>query len=284
MVLMKNLFPASLNGSAQNITGGSSAPEFQRVYAIGDIHGRLDLFRRLIADVAIDNRLRDPMVTGIVLLGDVIDRGPQSAQLLRACRELTRMTDRFVMLKGNHEAMMVTALRHDLRAMGPWLRYGGRETLHSFGMTDAEIDDPEPFDLAADARSRIGEDLLDWVDSLPVTLRAMDYLFVHAGIRPGIALKDQEEDDLLWIRDEFLDWKEDFGGLIVVHGHTVFEGKPGITGNRIGIDTGAYYTGQLTAVGLEQGEGWVFSTSDPDHAPGRANDYDPAVDLAKVGD
>ena len=112
----------------------------------------------------------------------------------------------------------------------------------------------------------------------------MDYLFVHAGIRPGIALKDQEEDDLLWIRDEFLDWKEDFGGLIVVHGHTVFEGKPGITGNRIGIDTGAYYTGQLTAVGLEQGEGWVFSTSDPDHAPGRANDYDPAVDLAKVGD
>jgi serine/threonine protein phosphatase 1 len=282
MVLMKNLFPASLNGSAQNITGGSSAPEFRRVYAIGDIHGRLDLFRRLIADVAIDNRLRDPMVTGIVLLGDVIDRGPQSAQLLRACRELTRMTDRFVMLKGNHEAMMVTALRHDLRAMGPWLRYGGRETLHSFGMTDAEIDDPEPFDLAADARSRIGEDLLDWVDSLPVTLRAMDYLFVHAGIRPGIPLKEQEEDDLLWIRDEFLNWDEDFGGLVVVHGHTVFEGKPGITDHRIGIDTGAYYTGQLTAVGLERGEGWIFSTSDPEQPRGQSDDYDPVAELAQA--
>lgn len=279
MVLMKNLLPASLKGSR-----GAEPPEFERVYAIGDIHGRLDLFRRLISDVAIDNRLRDPKVTGIVLLGDIIDRGPQSAQLLRACRELTRSTNRFIMLKGNHEAMMVTALRRDFSFIGPWLRYGGRETLHSFGMTDAEIDEPEPFDMAADARRRIGEDMLDWIDSLPVSLRAMDYLFVHAGIRPGIALKDQEEDDLLWIRDEFLDWNEDFGGLIVVHGHTVFEGKPGITGNRIGIDTGAYYTGQLTAVGLERGEGWIFSTSDPGHAPGKANDYDPTVDLAKVGE
>lgn len=284
MVLMKNLFPASLTGSAKNITGGSSAPDFRRIYAIGDIHGRLDLFRKLIADVAIDNRLRDPMVTGIVLLGDVIDRGPQSAQLLRACRELTRMTDRFIMLKGNHEAMMVTALRHDFSFLAPWLRYGGRETLHSFGMTDAEIDDPEPFDLAADARRRIGEDLLDWVDSLPVTLRAMDYLFVHAGIRPGIPLKEQEEDDLLWIRNEFLNSEEDFGGLVVVHGHTVFEGKPGITDHRIGIDTGAYYTGQLTAVGLEQGEGWIFSTTDPDQPRGQADNYDPVAELAQTGE
>ena len=279
MVLMKNLFPASLTGSR-----GSATPKFERVYAIGDIHGRLDLFRRLIADVAIDNRLRDPMVTGIVLLGDVIDRGPQSAELLRACRELARSTDRFVMLKGNHEAMMVTALRHDLRALKPWLRYGGRQTLHSFGMTDAEIDDPEPFDMAADARRRVGDDLLDWIESLPVSLRAMNYLFVHAGIRPGVALKDQEEDDMLWIRDEFLDSDEDFGGLVVVHGHTVFEGRPGITDRRIGIDTGAYYTGQLTAVGLEAGEGWIFSTSDPAQPRGQPDDYDPVRELAQTGD
>lgn len=238
----------------------SDALEFERVYAVGDIHGRLDLFRALIAEVATDNRLRDPAVTAIVLLGDIIDRGPDSAHLLRACKRLTGSTDRFIVLKGNHEAMMVAALRHDVSVLRPWLRFGGRQTLHSFGMTDAQIDGREPFDVAADARRLIGEELLDWVDALPISMCSMDYLFVHAGIRPGVALEDQDENDMLWIRDDFLDHDLDFDGLVVVHGHTVFEGSPDIAHNRISIDTGAYYTGQLTAVGLEKDEGWIFST------------------------
>lgn len=279
MNLVQNLLPAPRSASQSR-----SSSDFQRVYAIGDVHGRLDLFRKLISDIAIDNRLRDPVRTAIVLLGDVVDRGPNSAELLRACMKLTQASDRFIVLKGNHEAMMAAAIRRDLRAMGPWLRFGGRETLHSFGFTDEEIDEREPFDLAFEARKRIGPEILDWIDSLPVSLRCMNYLFVHAGIRPGVALDKQEEDDMLWIRDEFLEWEQDFGGIVVVHGHTVFEGKPGITEHRIGIDTGAYYTGQLTAVGLEQGEGWVFSTSDPDHEPGQANDYDPKSELESVED
>ncbi len=258
------------------------SPQFERVYAIGDVHGRLDLFRKLISDIAIDNRLRDPAVTGIVLLGDLIDRGPHSAQMLRSCMKLCASSDRFIVLKGNHEAMMADALRRDLRVLGPWLRYGGRETLHSFGMSDDEINEPEPFDVAAIAREKVGSEILDWLDGLPVSLRCMNYFFVHAGIRPGIPIDRQDEDDLLWIREPFLGCDDGFGDLIVVHGHTVSEGRPHIGEHRIGIDTGAYYTGQLSAVGLERSEGWIFSAVDASLQGTADIEYDAVSDLMEA--
>lgn len=250
------------------------------MYAIGDIHGRYDLFQQLIADIAVDNSLRRTVPTGLVLLGDMIDRGPDSRKLIHGCMALARRSDRFVVLKGNHEWMMVEALTGDPRTLSPWLRMGGRETLLSWGIDAALLDEGDAFDITTEARAAVGDEVLEWLDALPLTFRHRNYLFVHAGMRGGRRIEDQTEEDLLWIRDEFTGGDDDFG-CIVVHGHTIFEGAPDITERRVGIDTGAYYTGQLTAVGLEHGEGWVLST-EPDHTASAARGAK-AERLALVG-
>ncbi|TCP31898.1 metallophosphoesterase family protein [Sphingomonas sp. BK235] len=241
------------------MSGADPGDAVERVYAIGDLHGRLDLFRALMRAIERDHAARAPVTTRIVLLGDIVDRGPDSATLVQGCMRLSQRNPRFTVLRGNHEEMMVHALRGDLWAYRAWLDFGGRETLLSWGAPPELVADlPQMPALRAAARI-VGREVIDWLARLPLWLRHADHLFVHAGLRPGVALDRQTPRDLLWIGEEFLDAAEDHG-MTVVHGHTIHEGGPDVRANRIGIDTGAYRTGRLTAMGLERGARWFLDT------------------------
>lgn len=240
--------------------GRGAAKPVERVYAVGDVHGRFDLFRRLMAIVERDNAARPPVPTQIVLLGDIVDRGPDSARMVRGCMALTRSTSRFMVLKGNHEAMMADALRGDYAVFDRWLAFGGRETLVSWGMDPAELERGATVEALRTAQRLVGDEVVGWLSTLPLQYQHQDYLFVHAGIRPGRRLSKQTAEDLLWITDEFLESKLHHGAT-VVHGHSISELGPVFRHNRIGIDTGAFHTGRLTALGVERGEVWSMETT-----------------------
>lgn len=256
---LRNIFPDRVRRLAR--PSGRRNGETDRVYAIGDIHGRSDLLARMITLITNDHAARGRVPARLVLLGDVIDRGPNSARLVEWCKVLTGDSDRFIVLRGNHEAMMVGALAGDLELLEFWLGQGGRETLASWGLPDDLLDDGASYRLMREARRAVGSGTLSWMSSLPVMDRHGAYAFVHAGIRPGVGLDRQAEEDLLWIRSPFLQSADDHGA-VVVHGHTICEEGPVVRKNRIGIDTGAHRTGVLTAIGIEGDEFWFLSTAD----------------------
>lgn len=231
----------------------------ERIYAIGDIHGRYDLLRDLMRRIEAHSRgLPNPEVLHIVLLGDVVDRGPDSAKILKYLHEWTKHATGQVMLLGNHEEMMLRAHAGDARVIRAWLKVGGRETLESFGLTvkaEEEIVTPP---LVASVREALPDELMKFVGSWPLTARSGDYYFCHAGVKPNVSLEKQTKKDLIWIRDEFLGSPVDHGA-VVVHGHSItpsIDLKP----NRVGIDTGAYFTGVLTAIYVEGQEMDFLST------------------------
>lgn len=222
----------------------ASIPENVRVYAVGDVHGCLDRLRALHALIAEDLAARPIGAATLVHLGDYIDRGPDSAGVLRHVAEgpgpagITQTVN----LMGNHEAMMLDALeRRDEDAVGLWLMNGAYQTLLSFGL-DRVLE-------AAGWAERLEPEPLGFVRRLGLTHRVGGYVFVHAGVRPGVPLADQTREDLLWIRAPFLSSSGDFGAVIV-HGHTIRR-TPEVRPNRIGIDTGAVMGGNLTCAVLE---------------------------------
>lgn len=235
-------------------------PPGQRVYAVGDIHGRLDLFQALVAAIERDDAARRKADTTVILLGDLVDRGPDSSAVIAAARDLAgRRKVRFI--AGNHEEMFLDSfgkaevLRH-------FLRHGGRETLLSYPIA------PDVYrDLTLDETREILPSLIPTEDiaflrGFEDMIRIGDYLFVHAGIRPGLPLDQQETRDLRWIREPFLGSTEDHG-CCVIHGHSIAD-EPEVRANRIGIDTGAYMSGRLTALGLEGTERWFLETGETD--------------------
>ncbi|HUD51417.1 MAG TPA: metallophosphoesterase family protein [Parvibaculum sp.] len=239
----------------------AAVPDGVRLYAIGDIHGRDDLLGGLLARIEADARTRPPARNILIYLGDYIDRGLQSRQVLD--RLTTRPLAGFeaVHLKGNHEAAMLEFLR-DANFGRTWKYYGGLETLHSYGITELTLsDDPSDFERA---RARLERTMplahRRFLDSLQLSVEFGDYFFVHAGVAPGVRLDRQVEDDMLWIRDKFLQ-SDAWFGKIVVHGHTPKE-RPVFKDNRIGIDTGAYMTNVLTCLVLERQETRVLQSAD----------------------
>lgn len=236
------------------------APPGRRLYAIGDIHGRLDLLERLMAEIRKDSARRAPAAATIIVLGDIIDRGPQSAEIVRRLRRYTEASDRFIVLRGNHEEMMLQSLSGDLRALQAWMRFGGDETLRSWGVPVDALAAGLPSEMAAAAARAVSPAELDWLAARPLSYRAGDYLFVHAGVRPGVALAEQDPSDLLWISHDFTDSDADHGAVIV-HGHTIEDEGPVLRPNRIGLDTGAYRSGRLTALGLEGDHQWTLSAA-----------------------
>lgn len=244
----------SIFGQAAAPTG---LPAGQRIYAVGDIHGRMDLFGELMVKIARDAKDRALLRTRCVVLGDFIDRGEESAELIKFFA--AQQSSDFIILKGNHETALLDALRGDHDAMDLWVKYGGLATLRSFGVPDAQIDTDDTATLIKTARKMIPKHVVAWLTSLPVSFRCGGYFFVHAGIRPGVKFSRQSEHDLLWIRDEFTLDDSDHG-RVVVHGHTVYDDGVFFAKNRIGVDTGAYRTGCLSAVGLEGEERWVVDT------------------------
>lgn len=230
-----------------------------RVYAIGDIHGCIEplhQLHQLIREHAADQ----PVTRNVVVyLGDYVDRGPDSRGVIDVLRDEPLPAFERIYLKGNHEASLLHFLEDEQH--GPqWFAYGGDATLYSYGVSAPR----SPTDWAGlqRAQSEFAQKLppehRDFFNRLRLTHIEGDYLFVHAGLRPGVPLEDQNSEDLLWIRDDFLCSDVEFG-KIVVHGHSISE-APTIRHNRIGIDTGAFAGGPLTCLVLE-GTSRTFLTS-----------------------
>lgn len=235
-------------------------PRGARVYAVGDIHGRADLLRALHAVILRDaDRAAGGSRRTIVYLGDYIDRGADSRGVVEMLAAAPLPGFEHVHLLGNHDHWLLEFVAGRGSGIG-WLLNGGDRTLESYGVVlpyapAAEADlDP----ARAALRRRLPARHMAFFEGLAPSHREGDYLFVHAGIRPGVALERQSPDDLMWIREEFLDSDLDHGS-IVVHGHTPateVQSRP----NRIGIDTGAFATGRLTCLVLEDDERRVLQT------------------------
>jgi serine/threonine protein phosphatase 1 len=223
-------------------------PEGLRVYAIGDVHGRADLLQHAFQAIDYDLHHRPYPRSIEVYLGDYIDRGPDSRAVIDLLLE-RRIRRDTACLTGNHEWFLLQFFQNPELLMD-WQRHGARETFLSYGVRV-----PYPLEVhhcagvAAEVRAAIPESHLQFLVSLLLTHRVGDYVFVHAGLRPGVPVEEQRAEDLLWIRDEFLAWPGRFD-CAVVHGHTPVE-EPTLRPDRINIDTGAYLTGRLTVLVLE---------------------------------
>jgi len=221
------------------------------VYAVGDVHGRLDLLdpliRQIAADVLHQRPTRRPL---LVFVGDYVDRGLESKGVIDRILALRAETGFEVRtLKGNHEEAMINFLNN--AAAGPeWCEYGGAQTLASYGVAQPKLrgDAPDWERTREDFGRLIPASHLEFLSGLELLLTVGDYVFVHAGLRPGVSIEEQDPHDLMWIRDVFLNDRRPFE-KVVVHGHTPEE-EPYVGSSRIGIDTGAYATGVLTAVRL----------------------------------
>jgi len=226
-------------------------PEGQLLYAVGDIHGRRDLLQAMLGRIEVDARnSRQSKRRTLVFLGDYVDRGPDSRGVVETLIGGLPQGFETHFLKGNHEAILLNFL-DDPWTLDHWLMNGCEATMRSYGVdTDRLVSLRAPPDLWGQAlQEALPKAHLAFYRSLKLSVTFGDYLFVHAGVNPGAPLEAQTEADLIWIRDPFLRHAEPFG-KIVVHGHT--PGKEPVTrSNRIGIDTGACFSGRLTALRLE---------------------------------
>ncbi|WP_430465681.1 metallophosphoesterase [Tabrizicola sp.] len=240
-----------------------------RTYAIGDIHGQLDLLKAAHDRIAADQARHGAGLT--VHVGDLVDRGPDCAGVIDYLMQGMADGQDWVVLKGNHDRMFAGYL-HDIAYKDPCLRaelsylhprIGGAATLASYGVLNAADRPLAP--VHAEAVAAVPQSHRDFLASLPTSFHRGEVAFVHAGIRPGIALADQTENDLCWIRDGFLDDPRDHG-LLIVHGHTHL---PRVThyGNRLNLDTGAAYGGPLSAVVIEGGAVFVLTDQGREAVP-----------------
>jgi serine/threonine protein phosphatase 1 len=232
-------------------------PTGLRIYAVGDIHGRLDLLNRLLARTNSDIALRPTVRPVYVFLGDYIDRGPSSRETIDRLIEHGE-THESVFLKGNHEQIALKCLS-DRSLFDQWMRLGGLETLVSYGVYPEALDNGKQIaELQAAFHSALPQTHFRFFRDLQNSFVCGDFFFAHAGVKPGLALSQQTEKDLLWIRDEFLSSRLDFS-KIVVHGHTPVH-EVEVEPNRINIDTGAFATGLLTCLVLEGASALVIDT------------------------
>jgi serine/threonine protein phosphatase 1 len=246
--------PDDRAAATQSSTSGGSPGERPEadvepvVYGVGDVHGMADLLAHLLAAIEADSALCGQPAT-VVFLGDVVNRGAHTRQVLdRLVAGPERPGDRWIVLRGNHEQMMLDALTSgDSFIFRRWLKMGGAQTLASYGGTRKRATPERARDLVDPAHLR-------FLEGLPLMHIAGDYLFVHAGVEPGVPLHRQDAAKLLTIRGRFL--KKAHGlPFTVIHGHTPSDGQPMVGPGRIGVDTGAYYTGVLTAVAIEPKRG-----------------------------
>jgi serine/threonine protein phosphatase 1 len=235
-----------------------AVPVGVRIYAIGDIHGRLDLLNPLLLNIAADIDRYLPTRSVCVFLGDYVDRGPWSRETIDTLIKFSELRES-LFLKGNHEAMAINGLT-DPSLFDQWLRVGGVETLTSYGVPAAVLAAGRPIvELQSAFHRLIPQNHFRFFRDLTSSFVCGDFFFAHAGVKPKIDLSRQKEADLLWIREEFLSSNEDFG-KIIVHGHTPTN-EIEIRRNRINIDTGAFSTGRLTCLAIGRGPLCVIESS-----------------------
>jgi len=226
-------------------------PKDTLIYAVGDIHGQCHLLDDLLEQIARDAQSFDEKKKVLIFVGDYVDRGPRSADVIK--RLIEELPDGFKShcLLGNHEVILLNFLDQP-ELLGRWLSNGGEATLASYGVRVP--DDHTSLKAATRCRDAFAAALpkkhLNFLNKLELHVSYGDYLFVHAGVRPGVKLKKQDPKDIVWIRSDFLDSSKDLGA-VVIHGHTPGR-DPVIRSNRIGIDTGAVAHGRLTAIRLRK--------------------------------
>lgn len=233
-------------------------PAGQRVYAVGDIHGRLDLFKALVAAIERDDAVRVEADTTLILLGDLIDRGPDSAGVVAFARAL-QARRKLRIVAGNHEEMFLRSFTEP-EVLARFLKFGGRETILSYPVDRDAFAKATLSEMQAQMDVAVPKEDRRFIDRFEDAISIGDYLFVHAGIRPGEPADAQVTADLRWIREPFLSHAGDHG-CVVVHGHTIAE-EPVVRSNRIGIDTGAFMSGRLTALALQGSNRWLIEASD----------------------
>ncbi len=235
-------------------------------YAVGDVHGRLDLLDDMLVAIEADIMTRPERETFIIFLGDLIDRGPSSAQVLQRLIDFSHPFARAIFLGGNHEEILNDILAKKPGVLEDWLQFGGSECARSYDLDPVALRRMSEPKAVTALRNAILQSHQKFLANMGDTFRFGDYLFVHAGIRPGVALEDQSRRDLRWIRDPFLSDECDHH-LMVVHGHTVVD-MVDERDNRIAIDTGAYFSGRLTALVVDgNNRRYITTGSGQNHAP-----------------
>jgi len=250
------MFKKLFSRESADINTAHNAPDDTVVYAIGDVHGRLDLLESLEQKIQNDARGRTEPRKVIVYLGDFVDRGYQSREVLDHLLGPGPAGFERVFLQGNHEEFLLRFL-NDSSIARSWFSNGGLETMMSYGV-QVSMSASDTSRVQADFKSALPDAHRAFLEALPSMHQEGDYVFVHAGIRPGVALDAQDPEDLRWIRSDFLEDTRDHGAVIV-HGHTVVE-NPVNRPNRICVDTGAYATSELTCVVLHGYEREFLST------------------------
>ncbi len=242
----------------------AAVPVGERYYIVGDIHGRRDLFAKLIEAIEQDDESVGEAQTTVVLLGDLIDRGPDSAGVISLAMDW-RANRQVELLAGNHEEMFLESFE-DEGVLRHFLRHGGRQTALSYGIPLTTYDAATLSELQVLMAKAVPEAHRAFLSAARDHLVAGDYLFVHAGIAPNVPLEQQQPHHLRWIREPFLDHDAPHE-YFVVHGHTITEGVD-IQSNRLGIDTGAYRTGRLTALVLEGEDRRIIHTVESEQGIG----------------
>lgn len=245
--MLWRLFNKSTDAGAAPVE--AAVPEGRRVYVVGDIHGRDDLLRALHGMIVEDANAHPARDRVVVYLGDYVDRGPGSFQVLEMLLRKPLRGFASVFLRGNHEEMMLRFL--DGPADPNWLFNGGDATVASYGVAVCwkDFQPPELERLRVRLNDAVPPEHVAFLEDLRLYHEEGDYAFVHAGLRPGVPIDKQSPREMVWIRDLFLRSKADFGKR-VVHGHTITT-EPEVRHNRIGIDTGAFCSGRLTCLVLE---------------------------------
>ena len=252
------MFPFDLLKRSSSPSGSPG----KRAYAIGDIHGCFDLLLDLVAQIEDDNARRAPKELALVFLGDLIDRGPSSRSVVQFLRDELSVRHTCHFIAGNHEEILVRALSGETQLIRPWLQQGGLACAESYGVQSRELRDLDEFELREVLLSAIPSDDIQFMSGFHDYVRFGDYLFVHAGIRPGIPFEHQTPQDMRWIREPFLRSRIDHG-LVVVHGHTISR-EVDTCANRIGLDTGAYRSGVLSALMIDGQTRHILQTCSAD--------------------
>jgi serine/threonine protein phosphatase 1 len=237
--------------------GDAQIPDGLRIYAVGDVHGCDHLLASVHAKIDEDLASRPVAEYRVVHLGDYVDRGPDSAKVVERLSRRQATDERILCLRGNHEEMLLDFLADPIGAGQSFFANSGETTLASYGVSPERgmFSPRDLINLVHEFAMLMPVEHRKFLAGLPTSVRFGDFFFCHAGIRPGVALEDQDPFDLIWIREGFLDSGADFD-VVVVHGHTPSP-QPEIRPNRINIDTGAVMGGPLTCLVLE-GKQWRF--------------------------
>ncbi|MHA6722439.1 metallophosphoesterase family protein [Sphingomonas sp. RS2018] len=248
----------SLFGGRKSAVPAPRVPDGQRVYAIGDIHGRDDLFAELVGLIDADDAARGPADTSLVLLGDLVDRGPDTRGVVDRAIALKANRPTMRVIAGNHEEIFLKTIEGHREMTRLFARVGGLDTLTSYGIDEQRYIAADFEELHGLIRLHVPIAHSRFIAGMEDVVEIGDYVFVHAGIRPDVPLAEQTTGDLRWIRRDFLDHRAPFERF-VIHGHTITD-APDERPNRIGIDTGAFASGRLTAIGLEGDLRWYLAT------------------------